>query len=139
MVGQVVESTVQATLLVTSSGGSQMAGGGREVESEGVSEALRASMFPVQLDNGDEALGHVSDRLTGRQRRHFLDILEAYRNRLAPLSAPQAVLASWGVRFEVPYLAGQTFLEPYPAELARHERITKRKRRSLRQVPSAAS
>jgi uncharacterized protein YbgA (DUF1722 family)/uncharacterized protein YbbK (DUF523 family) len=81
------------------------------------------------------ALGHVSDDLSGSERRHFLELLAGYRGRVVPLSAPQAVLASWAARFDVPYLAGQSFLEPYPPELARFERVTKRQRRSLREVP----
>ena len=84
------------------------------------------------------ALGHVSDRLGPGERTHFLDLLESYRRRIVPLSAPQAVLASWAARFGVPYLAGQTFLEPYPPQLARFERVTKRQRRSLREVPGTA-
>jgi uncharacterized protein YbgA (DUF1722 family)/uncharacterized protein YbbK (DUF523 family) len=80
------------------------------------------------------ALGHVSDDLSAGERRHFLRVLDGYRDRVVPLSAPQAVLASWAARFEVPYLAGQSFLEPYPPELARHERVTKRQRRTLREV-----
>jgi uncharacterized protein YbgA (DUF1722 family) len=84
-------------------------------------------------------LGHVSDRLESRERTHFLELLESYRRRVVPLSAPQAVLASWAARFDVAYLAGQTFLEPYPPELARFERVTKRQRRSLREVPGPTS
>ena len=84
------------------------------------------------------ALGHVSDRLGAGERSHFLDLLESYGRRIVPLSAPQAVLASWAARFDVPYLARQTFLEPYPPQLARFERVTKRQRRSLREVPGAA-
>jgi uncharacterized protein YbgA (DUF1722 family)/uncharacterized protein YbbK (DUF523 family) len=80
------------------------------------------------------ALGHVSAELGAAERRHFLDLLDGYRDGTVPLSAPQAVLASWAARFEVPYLAGQSFLEPYPPALARHERVTKRQRRSLREV-----
>jgi uncharacterized protein YbgA (DUF1722 family) len=85
------------------------------------------------------ALGHVSDRLTTAERSHFLELVESYRRRVVPLSAPQAVLASWAARFDVPYMARQTFLEPYPAELVRFERVTKRQRRSLREVPGATS
>jgi uncharacterized protein YbgA (DUF1722 family)/uncharacterized protein YbbK (DUF523 family) len=83
------------------------------------------------------ALGHLSERLAGRERSHFLELLESYRRGAVPLSAPQAVLASWAARFDVPYLAAQSFLEPYPTELARRERLTKRQRRTLREVPGA--
>ena len=84
------------------------------------------------------ALGHVSDRLGPGERTHFLDLLESYRRRFVPLSTPQAVLASWAARFGRAYLARQTFLEPYPPQLARFERVTKRQRRSLREVPGTA-
>jgi uncharacterized protein YbgA (DUF1722 family)/uncharacterized protein YbbK (DUF523 family) len=84
------------------------------------------------------ALGHVSERLAPRERTHFLELLESYRGRAVPLSAPQAVVASWAARFEVEYLAGQTFLEPYPAPLVRFERVTKRQRRSLRELNTAS-
>jgi uncharacterized protein YbgA (DUF1722 family)/uncharacterized protein YbbK (DUF523 family) len=80
------------------------------------------------------ALGHVSDRLASRERAHFLELLESYRGGVVPLSAPQAVVASWAARFDVEYLAGQTFLEPYPPPLVRFERVTKRQRRSLREL-----
>lgn len=85
------------------------------------------------------SLGHVSDRLGTRERAHFLALLESYRERVVPLSAPQAVVASWAARFDVEYLAGQTFLEPYPAPLVRFERVTKRQRRSLRELNTASS
>ena len=84
------------------------------------------------------ALGHVSDRLAGRERTHFLELLDSYRRRMVPLSAPQAVVASWAARLEVEHLAGQSFLEPYPAALVRLERVTKRERRTLREVPAPA-
>jgi uncharacterized protein YbgA (DUF1722 family) len=42
-------------------------------------------------------------------------------------------------RFGVPHLARQTFLEPYPAELSRRERVTRCQGRSLREVPGAPS
>ena len=85
------------------------------------------------------ALGHLSASLGSRERRHFLELVESYRRRALPLSAALAVLASWAARFDVRYLARQTVLEPYPAELARSERVTKRERRSLREVPGTAS
>ena len=83
-------------------------------------DALAAPSRPGRSANVlMHALGHVSDRLTSGERSHFLMLLESYRRRVVPLSAPQAVLASWAARFEVQQLAGQTFLEPYPAGLVR--------------------
>ncbi len=79
------------------------------------------------------ALGHVSkansaDRLKPGERRHFLDMLDDYRARRLPLSAPLGVLGSWAERFEVAYLQGQTLFAPYPKALVRVERTRKRER-----------
>ncbi len=63
------------------------------------------------------ALGYFSDRLTGREKAYFLDLLEAYRNERIPLSAVLAVLESWVIKYDEDYLARQTFFEPYPKEL----------------------
>lgn len=63
------------------------------------------------------AFGYVSDRLTAREKRHFLDLLEEYRQERLPLSALLTVLQSWVVRFDEPYLAAQRFFEPYPRTL----------------------
>jgi uncharacterized protein YbgA (DUF1722 family)/uncharacterized protein YbbK (DUF523 family) len=61
--------------------------------------------------------GYVSDRLTARERKHFLGLLEDYRAERATLAALIALLQSWVVRFEEPYLAGQIFFDPYPRAL----------------------
>ena len=74
------------------------------------------------------ALGHLSDRLKPAERRHFLAMLDDYRARRLPLSAPLGVLGSWAARFEVPYLEGQTFLTPFPPELVPSEGSRKRSR-----------
>ena len=72
------------------------------------------------------ALGYVSDRLSAREREHFLATLESYRQGKVALSAANGIVGAWGARFEVPYLAGQTFFAPYPAELVRLERPRRR-------------
>jgi uncharacterized protein YbgA (DUF1722 family)/uncharacterized protein YbbK (DUF523 family) len=63
------------------------------------------------------ALGYVSEGLRSGEKRHFLGLLDEYRDGRATLAAPLAVLQSWIVRFEEPYLARQRYLEPYPPEL----------------------
>ena len=63
------------------------------------------------------ALGHVSDKLTGREKRHFLDVLEQFRKHKAPLSSPLSILRSWVIRFETSYLREQTLFEPFPEAL----------------------
>ena len=60
------------------------------------------------------ALGHVSERLSARERKHFLATLDSYRAGRVPLGAARQCVGAWAARFEVPYLAGQTFFAPYP-------------------------
>ena len=60
------------------------------------------------------ALGHVSDRLSAGERAQFLTTLESYRAGEVPLAAALGVVGAWTARFEVPYLANQSFLAPYP-------------------------
>ena len=74
------------------------------------------------------ALGHVSDELAAAERRQFLATLDAYRAGTVGLEAPKSIVGAWAARFEVPYLAGQTFWEPYPAALVRRERTRRRGR-----------
>jgi uncharacterized protein YbgA (DUF1722 family)/uncharacterized protein YbbK (DUF523 family) len=63
------------------------------------------------------ALGHFSRVLTAREKRHFLDVLEQFRDHKAPLSSPLSILRSWVIRFETSYLREQTLFEPFPAAL----------------------
>ena len=46
-----------------------------------------------------------------------MDSLEQYRNGHVPLSVPTSLMRSWIIRFEVDYLADQSYFEPYPQEL----------------------
>jgi uncharacterized protein YbgA (DUF1722 family)/uncharacterized protein YbbK (DUF523 family) len=63
------------------------------------------------------ALGYFSQRLSAREKAHFLDVLDHYRQGKYPLSAAIAILRSWLARFDEPYLEQQVFLEPYPSKL----------------------
>lgn len=63
------------------------------------------------------ALGYLSEGLSGAEKKHFLDLLEEYRAKRTSLSAPLTLLQSWTARFDEPYIARQTYLEPYPGEL----------------------
>jgi uncharacterized protein YbgA (DUF1722 family)/uncharacterized protein YbbK (DUF523 family) len=74
------------------------------------------------------ALGHFSSELSAREKAHFLDLLEAYRERRAPLSAVTSLLRSWAVRFEVPYISEQTYFAPFPEALVRFEPLRRRGR-----------
>jgi len=60
------------------------------------------------------ALGYFSKQLTSKEKAFFLDSLTDFREQRRPLSVPAGILKSYIVRFEEPYLARQTFFEPYP-------------------------
>lgn len=63
------------------------------------------------------ALGYFKGGLATRERRHFLTLIERYRQNRVTLAAPLAVLQTWIARFDEPYLARQVFFEPYPPAL----------------------
>jgi uncharacterized protein YbgA (DUF1722 family) len=63
-------------------------------------------------------MGYFSRELSAKEKTHFLDLLERYRQASVPLSAPVSVVRSWIERFDNEYLASQVFFEPYPPALA---------------------
>ncbi len=63
------------------------------------------------------ALGYFSEDLIKNEKRHFIGILDKYRQGAIPLSSPLSILQSWITRFDQQYLARQTFFESYPEEL----------------------
>ena len=62
-------------------------------------------------------LGYFKKELCAREKRHFLELLEAYRLGRMPLSNAVSILRSWIIRFEMEYLYGQTFFNPFPEDL----------------------
>lgn len=62
-------------------------------------------------------LGYFKKELSVREKRHFLEMLEAYRQGRTPLSSAVSILRSWVMRFETEYLYRQTFFSPFPEEL----------------------
>ena len=63
------------------------------------------------------ALGYFKKQLSAREKRHFLELLEAYRLGGTPLSNAVSILRSWVMRFEAEYLYEQTFFHPFPEDL----------------------
>jgi len=73
----------------------------------------RASPINVLM----HGLGYFKKELSAREKRHFLEMLEAYRQGRTPLSSAVSVLRSWVMRFQAEYLYRQTFFGPFPEEL----------------------
>jgi uncharacterized protein YbgA (DUF1722 family) len=82
---------------------------------------LAAMARPATLGRTANALQHAYSRI-GRQldRPRRLDLvarIEACRRGEEPLSVPVALLAHYASGGDFPWLAGQTFLRPFPPEL----------------------
>ncbi len=61
--------------------------------------------------------GYFKKDLSDEEKVYFLDNIELYMNKKIPLSVLIALLRSWVIRFDEPYLSTQTLFEPYPKEL----------------------
>jgi uncharacterized protein YbgA (DUF1722 family)/uncharacterized protein YbbK (DUF523 family) len=64
------------------------------------------------------AFGGLSDRLGAGEKAFFLTSVEEYRKERIPLRALLATLEAWSVAQGNEYLLAQTFMRPYPRELA---------------------
>jgi uncharacterized protein YbgA (DUF1722 family)/uncharacterized protein YbbK (DUF523 family) len=63
------------------------------------------------------AFGRIGRELGARRHADLLARIEAYRSGTDPLSTPIAILAHYASDGELPWLTGQTYLEPFPAAL----------------------
>lgn len=61
--------------------------------------------------------GYFKRDLTSDEKSFFLENLELYNQKRIPFSVLLSILKSWIVRFDYPYLKGQTLFEPFPAKL----------------------
>ena len=75
------------------------------------------SSYTNIINTALHAFGGVTEELSSKERKYFLDLLEEYRDERIPVSAVYTVLKSWALRMDNDYLLNQTFLSPYPKEL----------------------
>ncbi|MEO0276326.1 MAG: DUF523 and DUF1722 domain-containing protein [candidate division WOR-3 bacterium] len=61
--------------------------------------------------------GHISEHLNNREKKHFLNLLEKYRNGKVELRVLIELTKNFAYRFEKEYLLMQKYLEPFPEEL----------------------
>lgn len=78
----------------------------------------RISRPPSNINTALHMLGHSSRSLTGAEKSYFLEAVERYRKGVVPIAVLTGLLKSWAIRFDQEYLLGQTFLDPYPSDLA---------------------
>jgi len=89
----------------------------RDYESHLAAALSRLPRFTSHVNVLMHAFGYFSRQLGGREKAHFLELLDAYRSGRLPLSAAVAVLRSWIHRFGSDYLGDQVYFEPFPAAL----------------------
>ena len=63
------------------------------------------------------AFGRIGRELGARRRSDLVARIDSYRRGADPLSVPIAILAHYASDGELPWLAGQSYLEPFPAAL----------------------
>lgn len=69
------------------------------------------------------AFGFFSKKISLNEKEMLLDNINKYRTKQIPLEIPVAILKSWIIRFDEPYLKNQTYFEPYPLELHEAEAV----------------
>lgn len=62
-------------------------------------------------------LGYFKKELSKEEKAYFLDVIQQYTEKKIPFSLPIAVIYSWVVRFDEPYLKMQTIFKPYPMDI----------------------
>ena len=67
--------------------------------------------------------GHLRDRLDAGDRRELATAIDDHRKGLVPLIVPIVLLRHHARRLDVPYLLGQSYLEPHPKELMLRNRV----------------
>ena len=94
----------------------------REVTEAAYRDAFQAALTTrASRGRNANALQHAFGRIGGalgvRRRADLAARIESYRLGTDPLSVPIALLAHYASNGELPWLAGQSYLEPFPAAL----------------------
>ena len=77
----------------------------------------KKSRYPSNINTHMHVMGYFKKSLSSEEKKHFLDILELYREKKIPISSVNNILLSWIHRFENEYLMNQSFFNPFPIEL----------------------
>jgi uncharacterized protein YbgA (DUF1722 family) len=70
-----------------------------------------------RMNTLQHAFGHIGRELDRGRRADLSARIESFRHGTDPLSVPVAILAHYASDGTLPWLAGQTYLQPYPALL----------------------
>jgi uncharacterized protein YbgA (DUF1722 family)/uncharacterized protein YbbK (DUF523 family) len=72
------------------------------------------------------AFSRIGRELGAQRRADLVARIESYRRGADPLSVPVAILAHYASDGQLPWLAGQTYLEPFPAALRLRHNVPRR-------------
>lgn len=89
-----------------------------EAYEEHLMKALSLAATPGRNANVlTHALGYFKKMLTAEEKAEMLETIEAYRTGYVPLIVPVTLLKHYVRKYDVAYLADQTYLDPHPIEL----------------------
>lgn len=81
-------------------------------------EALRLRATTAKNVNALQHMqGYFKKQLDAREKQEMVDLLSEYRRGLVPLIVPVTLVRHYVRKYQQPYLAGQSYLNPHPAEL----------------------
>jgi len=83
----------------------------------------RGSRCNSNINILQHAFGYFSKNIAKNEKEMLLKNIRKYSDKQMPLEIPIALLKSWIIRFDEPYLKNQTYFEPYPSELHEAEAI----------------
>jgi uncharacterized protein YbgA (DUF1722 family)/uncharacterized protein YbbK (DUF523 family) len=84
----------------------------------------RGSRCNSNINILQHAFGYFSKHIAKKEKEMLLANIKKYSGKQTSLEIPIALLKSWIIRFDEPYLKKQTYFEPYPPELHEPEAVT---------------
>ena len=89
-----------------------------ELYEELLMRALRLKSTPGKSANVlQHALGYFKRDLTAEEKQEVLRVIDDYRNGYIPLIVPVTLLGHFVSKYDVQYLADQSYFNPHPIEL----------------------
>jgi len=64
------------------------------------------------------AFGYFKDKISTKEKAHFLDVLEAFSKGRVDIHTPSEMIINFAIRFDEEYLLNQRYFMPYPKELS---------------------
>ena len=82
----------------------------------------KKSRIPKNINTQMHVMGYFKKMLSRKEKNHFLNLLDTYKNKKIPISTVNNILISWINRFGNEYLEKQSFFSPFPLELIEEDK-----------------